>query len=212
MPSASRAWEFMFPVLVLWSLLTLTHTEKRLLGLGRMSGLGDGVVVLLDRCRLRQVVPTLMETFGYEIRCRMGSSSVNLWSGIGVVVGEGLRGGRGDAMGVFVEMPCDGSSLGVIGSWLDERRVGVLDEMNDVAVVESLACGGGSGNGGSRRVKPKEVGTLEEMGQLSRSLSGSCSWVSAKRRVVADSGTEASTWVREDEGGCIGLTRVLLFG
>lgn len=41
-----------------------------------MSGLGD-VVVSLDNCRLRRVVLTLIDMFGYEIGRRMGSPSVS---------------------------------------------------------------------------------------------------------------------------------------
>jgi len=81
-----------------------------------MSGLGDGVVSL-EKCRLRRVVPMLIDMFGYEIGRRMGSPSVNSWCGFGVAVEEGLRGRRGDAVGVFVDVSRNGSSLGVIGSW-----------------------------------------------------------------------------------------------
>ena len=41
-----------------------------------MSGLWD-TVVSLDKCRLRRVVPTLIDMFEYEIGRRMSSPSFN---------------------------------------------------------------------------------------------------------------------------------------
>ena len=82
-----------------------------------MSGLGDGVVSL-DKCRLRRVVPTLIDMFGYETSRRIGSSSVNSWCGFSVAVEEGLTGRRGDAVGVFVDVSRNGNSLGVIVCWV----------------------------------------------------------------------------------------------
>ena len=58
--------------------------------------------------------------------------------------------------------------------------------MDDVELVRSSACGGGSDNGGSRLVKPKETGSTEEIGRLGMTLSGNCSRVNAKRRGVAN--------------------------
>ena len=81
-----------------------------------MSGLRE-TVVSLEKCRLRRVVLTLIDIFGYEIGRRMGSLSVNSRCSFGDAVEEGLRGGRGDAVGVFVDVSRDGSSLGVISSW-----------------------------------------------------------------------------------------------
>ena len=80
-----------------------------------MSELGD-TVVSLDKCRLRRVVPTLIDMFGYEIGRRMGSPSVNSRCSFGDAVEEGFKGGRRDTVGVFVDVSRDGSSLGVIGS------------------------------------------------------------------------------------------------
>ena len=63
----------------------------------------------------------------------------------------------------------------------------MLDKMDDdVALVRSSACGGGSNNSGSGLVKLKEAGPSREIGQLSITLSGDCSRVSAKQRVVAN--------------------------
>ena len=62
----------------------------------------------------------------------------------------------------------------------------MLSKMDDVELVWSSACGGGSDNSGSRLVKPKEAGSTEEIGQLGITLSGNCSRVNAKRRVVAN--------------------------
>jgi len=62
----------------------------------------------------------------------------------------------------------------------------VLSEMDDVESVKSSACGGGSNNSGSRLVKSKEAGSPKEIGLLGITLSGNCSRVSAKRRVVAN--------------------------
>lgn len=59
----------------------------------------------------------------------------------------------------------------------------MLSKMDDVELVRSSACGGGSDNSG---VKPKEAGSTEEIGQLGITLSGNCSRVNAKRRVVAN--------------------------
>ena len=90
-------------------------------------------------------------------------------------------------MGVFTDVSRDGSSLGAIGSWAGGRMVEVLGKMdNDVAPVSSSACGGGSDNSGSGLVKLKEAGPPEETGPSGINLSGNCSRVSAKRRVVAD--------------------------
>ena len=58
--------------------------------------------------------------------------------------------------------------------------------MDDVEPVGSSACGDGSDKSGSRFMKPKEPGSTEEVGQLGIILSGNCSRVSAKRRVVAN--------------------------
>lgn len=84
----------------------------------------------------------------------------------------------------------------------------MLGKIDDVAPLRSSACGGGSDNSGSGLVKPKEAGPSKEIGQLGITLSGDCSRVSAKRRVVANEGTEGSTWVIGDKD----LTRVLSFG
>ena len=63
----------------------------------------------------------------------------------------------------------------------------MLSKMDDVELVRSSACGGGSDNSGSRFVKPEETGSTEEIGQLGITLSGNCSRVNAaKRRVVAN--------------------------
>lgn len=113
-PSAAITCELTFSVSVPWS--HLTRTKQRLLGLESMSGLGDGVVSL-EKCRLRRVVPTLIDMFGYGIGRRMGSPSVNSWCGFGIAVEEGLKGKRGDVVGVFVDVFRNGSSFGVIGSW-----------------------------------------------------------------------------------------------
>lgn len=85
-----------------------------------MSGLGE-IMVSLDRFRLRRAVPTLMDMFGYTIGWRMDwPSSVNSRCGFGDAAGEGLRGGRGDAVWVFVDVSCDGSSLGLVCSCAGE--------------------------------------------------------------------------------------------
>lgn len=62
----------------------------------------------------------------------------------------------------------------------------MLSKMDDVEPIRSSACGGGSDDSGSRLMKPKEAGSTEEIGQLGITLSGNCSRVSAKRRVVAN--------------------------
>lgn len=69
-----------------------------------------------DRFRLRRVVPTLIDMFGYKIGYRMSSPSVSSRCGFGDTVQEGLKGGRGDAVWVFVDVSRDRSSLGFIGS------------------------------------------------------------------------------------------------
>jgi hypothetical protein len=85
-------------------------------------------------------------------------------------------------VGVFVDVSRDGSSLGVIGS-----RVEVPDKMDDeVTPVRSSACAAGSDNSGSGLVKPNEAGPSKEIGQLDITLSGVCSRISAKKRVVAN--------------------------
>lgn len=93
----------------------MTLRRQRLLGLESISGLWD-IVVSLDRCRLRRGVLTLIDMFGYKIERRIGPSSVN--SGCSCVDPreEGLRSGRGAAVGVFVDVSRDGCSLGVVGS------------------------------------------------------------------------------------------------
>ena len=111
-------------------------------------------------------------------------------------------------MGVFIDISRNGSSLGVIGSWASKRRVEVLGEMDDdVALVRSSTYKGGSDNNGSGLVKAKEAGPSEEIGPLGVNLSGNCSRVSAKRRVLIDWGNGGSTWVIEDKD----LTRILSF-
>ena len=60
----------------------------------------------------------------------------------------------------------------------------MLSKTDDVEPVTSSVCGGGSDNGGSWLVKPKEAGSTEEIGQLGIALSDNCSRVSARRRVV----------------------------
>lgn len=62
----------------------------------------------------------------------------------------------------------------------------MLSKMDDVEPVRGSACGGGSDDSGSRLVKPKEAGFTEEIGQLGITLSGNCSRVSAKPRVIAN--------------------------
>ena len=62
----------------------------------------------------------------------------------------------------------------------------MLGKMDDVAPFRISACGGGSDNSGAEIVKPKEAGPSEEIRQLGITLSGNCSRVSAKRRVVAN--------------------------
>lgn len=81
-------------------------------------------------------------------------------------------GGSGDAVEVFIDVSRNGSSLGVIGTWVEGRRVEVLGKMDDVAPVESSACGGGSYKGGSRLLKAKEAVPSEGIGQLGINLSG----------------------------------------
>ena len=58
--------------------------------------------------------------------------------------------------------------------------------MDDVELVGSSACGGDSISSGSRLVKLKEAGSIEEIGQLGITLLGNCSRVSARRGVVAN--------------------------
>ncbi len=78
---------------------------------------------------------TLIDMFGYESERQMSSPSVNSWCGFGDAVEEGLRGGREDAVGVFVDASRDESSLAVIGAWAGEWSVEVLAKMDDVAPV-----------------------------------------------------------------------------
>lgn len=58
--------------------------------------------------------------------------------------------------------------------------------MNDIEPVGSSTCGDGSDKSRSRLIKPKEPESTEEVGQLNIILSGNCSRVSAKRRVVTN--------------------------
>lgn len=78
---------------------------------------------------------------------------------------------------------------------------------NNIAPVRSSTYRGGSDNNGSGLVKAKEAGPSEEIGPSGINLSGNCSRVSAKRRVVIDWGNGGSTWVIEDKD----LTRILSF-
>ena len=64
-------------------------------------------------------MPTLIDIFGYEIGCWMGSPSVNSWCDFDDAVQEGLKGETEDAVWVFVDASRDVTSLGFIGSWAD---------------------------------------------------------------------------------------------
>ena len=70
----------------------------------------------LNKCRLRRVVPTLIDMFGYGTACWMGSPSVSSWCSFNVTVEEGLRVRRGDSVGAFVDTSCSKDSLRVIVS------------------------------------------------------------------------------------------------
>lgn len=82
-----------------------------------MSGVGEGLMSH-DKCRWRRVVPMLIDMFGYEIWCQVGSPLVNSQYGFGVAMGEGLRGVWGDVMVGLVNVTGGGISLGVIGPWV----------------------------------------------------------------------------------------------
>ena len=121
-------------------------------------------MVLLDNCRLKRLVPTLIDIFGYEIGLRMGLPSVTSGCTFGDAV-EGLKIGREDTVSGFLDVARDGSSLGVIGSWAGRQRVEVLGRMDDdVAPARSSACGGVSDDSGSGLVNFKEEGPSEEIG------------------------------------------------
>ena len=62
--------------------------------------------------------------------------------------------------------------------------LGKIDD--DVASVRSSPCEGGLDNSESGLVKPKDPGPSEEIGQLGITLSGGCSRISTKPRVVAN--------------------------
>ena len=62
----------------------------------------------------------------------------------------------------------------------------MLSKLVDVGPGRTSACGGGSDDGGSRLVMPDERGSTDETGRLGITLTGNCSQVSAKRRVVAN--------------------------
>lgn len=77
-----------------------------------------------------------------------------------------------------------------------------------VASLRPSACEGASVNSGFGSAKPEETRPFEETRLSNISLSGNCSRVSTKRRVVANQGTGASTWVVGNKV----LTRGLSFG
>lgn len=113
-PSAFIACKPIFLFSVPWC--HLTPTKQRLFGLEGVSG-PLGTVVSLEKCRLRRLVPMVTDIFGYKIERRIGSLSVDSRCGCGNAVEEGVRDGREDTVGVFVDMSGGGGSLGVIDSW-----------------------------------------------------------------------------------------------
>lgn len=112
---------------------------------------------------------------------------------------------RKDAVGVFVDVSRNKSSLGIVGSWASEWRVEVLDKMNDAVPIRSSTCGGGSHNNEYELLKFK---TLWKDRKIEYNFIKWLLRVNVKRRIIVNYEIEGSIWVIEDKD----LTRILSFG
>lgn len=176
----------------------LTHTQQRLESMSELKK----EMMSHDKCRWRRVMSMLMNICEYDIWLQTSSSWVKSRYDFDVAVKEEFRSVWEDVVSESVSVSDGERSLEIIDSWVDEWRIKVLDEENDIATIRSSNREDDSNECESEFIKSEETETFEKIERLDLMLSrtsDNCFWVCVKSRVTTDFETDDITWVIFDE-------------